>query len=106
MGAPIQKYGNVYTFTDNLNGYSLAVQCTNITIDGTGFILEGDGEAGIDLSYINHITIKDVKIAGSYYYGIIMIESSDNTIMGNTISGNNFGCISTTLHETQFREIP
>ena len=86
-----KKMETYTTFTDNLNGYSLAVQCTNITIDGAGFILEGDGEAGIDLSYINHVTIKDVKIAGFYYYGILMRESSDNTIVGNTISGNNFG---------------
>ena len=91
IGAPIQKEGKVYTLTDNLVGYSLVVQCTNITIDGAGFSLSGDGEVGIDLSNINYVTIKDLLIQGSYYYGIRMMVSSDITILGNTITGNNFG---------------
>jgi len=49
------------------------------------------GEVGIDLSNINDVTIKDLLIQGAYYYGIRMMVSSDITILGNTITGNNFG---------------
>ena len=91
IGAPIQKEENVYTFMDNLVGFSLVIEASNIILDGAGFTLSGDGEAGIEMVYANHVTIKDVKITGLYYYGISLMESSSNIIIGNTITGNDFG---------------
>jgi parallel beta-helix repeat protein len=87
-GAAIEKEGNVYTIKDDLVGFSLVVQCPNVVIDGDGFSLSGGSESAIDLSNINGITIKNIKIIGSYFYGILMMESSGITVEGSTIGGN------------------
>ena len=49
VGAPIQKDGNVYTFMTDLTGGSLVVECSDIIIDGAGFVLSGEAEMGIDV---------------------------------------------------------
>lgn len=88
IGAAIEKEGNMYTIKDDLVGFSLVVQCQNIVIDGDGFSLSGGSESAIDVSNINGITIKNIKIFGSYFYGILMTESSGITVEGSTIGGN------------------
>ncbi|TRO49762.1 hypothetical protein E2P47_01005, partial [Candidatus Bathyarchaeota archaeon] len=88
IGAAIEKEGNMYTIKDDLVGFSLVVQCPNIVIDGDGFSLSGGSESAIDVSNINGITIKNIKIFGSYFYGILMTESSGITVEGSTIGGN------------------
>jgi len=87
-GAAIEKEGNVYTIKDDLVGFSLVVQCPNVVIDGDGFSLSGGSESAIDLSNINGITIKNIKIIGSYFYGILMMESSGITVEESMIGGN------------------
>ena len=88
---PIQQDGNVYTFTDNILVYSFVIQRSNVIIDGAGFALAGDGERGIDLSYVNTVTIENVQLNGMFVYGIYLWESSYNTITGNTIKNNGNG---------------
>lgn len=87
-GVLIQKVGNVYTFMNNLTGFSLVVGCSDIIIDGAGFVLSGEAEIGIDVSYTSGVTIRDVKIEGFYYYGINILESSYITVVNNSISSN------------------
>jgi len=90
---PIQRDGDAYTFTDNLFVYTFVVQRSGITIDGAGFALEGGGDIGIELRSINDVTIKNVQLNGMFYYGIYIIESSYNTITGNTIKNNGNGIV-------------
>src|SRR3989304_3190110 len=53
---PIQKVGNVYTFTNDLLNYSIIVQRDNIVIEGAGFMLQGNGYyEGITLSSRNNV---------------------------------------------------
>ena len=103
----IQRDGNVFTFTDNING-SIVVESDNIVIDGTGFILQGTGSldwVGVDISFRNNVTVNnivtrlcgyDIRLSGSsnciisdivvedYLPNDIYIEnSSDNVISGN-----------------------
>ncbi|MCJ7613190.1 right-handed parallel beta-helix repeat-containing protein [Candidatus Bathyarchaeota archaeon] len=85
---PIQQEGNVYTFTDDMFVTSFVVQCSSIIIDGAGFNFAGDGDRGIDVSYVNGVTIKNVNMMGGFYYGIYVLESSGTTITNNTITGN------------------
>ena len=85
---PIQQEGNVYTFTDDIFVTSFVVQRSNIIIDGAGFNFAGDGDRGIDVSYVNGVTIKNVNMMGGFYYGIYVLESSGTTITNNTITGN------------------
>jgi parallel beta-helix repeat protein len=88
---PIQQDGNTYTFTEDIIVTSLIVQRNGIIIDGAGFNLFGEGDAGIDLSSTNGVTIKNVNIMGSFYYGVYLLESSGSTIIDNSISGNGDG---------------
>jgi len=86
--APIQRDGDVYTFTDNIIGYSILVSADNIIIDGAGYALEGPlgGLAtGIDISGVN-VTIKNMEIK-SFEFGI-WLYTSNNKIYGNNITAN------------------
>ena len=88
--APIQQDGDVYTFTESINGYYLVVQRDNIVVDGAGYYLAGQGERGVDLSSRNNVTIKNLQI-GSNFYGVYLYGASKNTISGNTIAHNSYG---------------
>jgi parallel beta-helix repeat protein len=92
-GVLIQKDGKVYTFMNNLTGFSLVVECSDIIIDGAGFVLSGEAEIGIDLSYTSSVTVRDVEIEGFYYYGINILESSEITIINNIIASNMRGIL-------------
>jgi len=93
----IQRNDNVYTFTGNISG-SLAVQKSFITIDGSGYTLQGNvayPDRGIDLSnnrqadssrpIIVNVTIKDIRIL-NFATGIHYAWTSNNTILGNYIA--------------------
>ncbi len=88
--APIQQAGDIYTFTDNIDSFYLVVQRNNIVVDGAGYYLSGQGERGIDLSYRNNVTIKNLQI-GFSFYGIYLEGASQNIISGNTLAHNNYG---------------
>jgi parallel beta-helix repeat protein len=88
---PIQRVGDVYTFTSNLIEYSLVVQCNHITIDGAGFIIAGGEESVIDLTCINYVTIRNIQIKDAGYFGIKVVESSAVKITGNTITDSSYG---------------
>lgn len=87
LTVPIQRDGNIYTFTDNIENYYIMVQRDNIVIDGAGYSLAGQGEIGIDLSFRNNVTIKNAKI-GFALYSIYLWNASRNTISGNTLTYN------------------
>jgi len=87
---PIEKNGNVYTLTDNINGYYIVVQRDSIVIDGAGYALGAQGDIGIDLSYRNNVTVRDMQI-GFTAYGIYLWNATRNTITGNTVTYNGNG---------------
>ena len=107
--APIQRDGDVYTFTDNI--YDLIViERNNTIIDGNGFALNGSGSGyGFSLSGITNVTVKNIHIKGFYYavylgsasyislfnlnitdneQGILLSYSSNNIITENNIEAN------------------
>ena len=84
---PISRTGNVYTLTGNISGYSLDVQCSNITLDGAGYTLQAgrlSSSSGISIE-ADGVIIKNVNIYGNYYYGI-NVSSSFDSITQNSIS--------------------
>jgi parallel beta-helix repeat protein len=88
---PIERgNGNVYTFTDDINNYFIVVQRDSIVIDGAGYALGAQGDIGIDLSYRNNVTVRDMKI-GFAFYGIYLWNATRNTITGNTVALNGYG---------------
>ena len=62
--APIQRYGNIYTLTGNITGPDdgIIVERDNIIVEGAGYVFHGGLGSGIDLSYANNVTIKNMKI--------------------------------------------
>jgi parallel beta-helix repeat protein len=84
----IQRDGNVYTFTYNIEP-KIVVERDNIVIDGADFRIQGNGaEVGIDITYRNNVTIKNIQIIGA---GIHLVGANNNTIFGNLIANNHHG---------------
>jgi len=97
----IQRDGNVYTFTGDING-SVVVERDNIVVDGAGYTLQGTGNqvtgngTGIYLGYRyryngtydsrKNVTIKNMQI--KYFdHGIWLdAHTSNNTVSGNKIT--------------------
>jgi len=96
--APIQRDGNVYTFTDDIVGYTIAFERDNVVIDGGGYSLIGNGNStGIFILNRNRITVRNMKIS-NFFYGIRLIAepymgmtSSNNNLSGNTVTNNEYG---------------
>jgi len=88
--APIQRDGNVYTFTDNIYD-EIVVQRDNIVVDGAGYTLQGTGSGtGIYLSDRSNVAIQNMQIR-HFDNGIYLRSSSGNNIYGNTITNNEWG---------------
>jgi len=88
--APIQRDGNVYTFTDNIYD-EIVVERDNIVVDGAGSTLQGTGSGtGIDLSDRSNVAIQNMQIR-YFDNGIYLEGSSGNNIYGNTITNNDRG---------------
>lgn len=96
--APIQRDENTYTFTDNITGYTLAVEKDNIVLDGCGYELRGTGNStGVFLKNRNGVTVKNLNVAG-FTYGIRLfaedfmgMNSSNNALYNNVVTGNEYG---------------
>jgi len=91
--APISTVDNVtYTLTGNITSDAdgIAVERSNIIIDGNASILQGSGSGyGFCLCSIDNVTIKNTNIR-SFYNGIWLdYSSSGNSISGNNITANN-----------------
>lgn len=88
--APIQRAGNVYTFTSDLINSTVMVQRDNIVIDGAGFRLQGEGvewwntEVGITLTNRSNVVIKNIDIR-NYVHSISLTASSNIIIYGNNM---------------------
>jgi parallel beta-helix repeat protein len=96
--APIQRDGNVYTFTSDIVGYTVAVERDNVVLDGAGYTLTGLGNStGIFLKNRNGVTVRNMRITG-FTYGIRLFAedfmggtSADNTLSGNILENNEYG---------------
>jgi len=85
--APIQRNGDLYTFTDNIYE-SIIVERNNIVVDGADYTVQGAGGGkGIDLSYRSNVTVKNTKVT-KFSDGIVGDSSSNITLSGNTVSSN------------------
>jgi len=85
--APIQRDGDVYTFTNDING-SIVVERDNIIVDGAGYMLQGPGvfgPEGIDLTDRSNVTVKNVEVT-EFCCGIYLESSFNNTLLSNKIT--------------------
>ncbi len=120
--APIQRNGDVYTFTDDVNA-SIVVDRDNVVIDGAGYTLQGTyngtrtddwvvGEGpnqetstvpwtiGVDVASRGryNLTVRNLNIK-NFYIGMY-IWSTNNTITGNSVTDNIVGILLSGDHNT------
>jgi parallel beta-helix repeat protein len=88
--ASIQRIGNTYTFTDNIND-SIVIQKDHIVVDGAGYTLQGtENRTGIYLTGRSNVTIKNIEIK-AFDYDIELFYSSNNTVSGNNMTNSEYG---------------
>jgi parallel beta-helix repeat protein len=93
--APIQRNGNVFTFTGNIASDTdgIVIKRNNTVLDGMGYTLQGTSAPlsnGVYLSGIDSVTIRDVKVK-AFDYGIYLYNSPNNNISDNEITDNEYG---------------
>jgi parallel beta-helix repeat protein len=97
--APIRKNGDLYSLTDNIvssgwRGGAIVIEKDDITLDGAGYTLQGSYnhlltlfEIGINVTERTNVTIKGMEIR-KFGRGILLDNSSHNTLDDNTITEN------------------
>jgi parallel beta-helix repeat protein len=89
--APIQRSGDVYTLTGDINSVDDGIQIdrNNMTLDGAGHTVQGaDSRSnfGIYLPGNSNITIRNLVVK-SFLEGIYLSNSSNISIWNNTVTG-------------------
>jgi len=91
--APITSTDNVtYTVTSNVND-SIVIERDHIIFDGNGHTIESSAyvQAGIDLSWRNNVTVKNVFYVKGFRYGIFLNYSTNSVLTNNTVKENYMG---------------
>ncbi|MBN1244901.1 hypothetical protein JXA31_04850 [Candidatus Bathyarchaeota archaeon] len=108
----VNRTGDTYALTANVEGYSLVIERSNIVFDGTGHTINttmGDTSA-LELTDVTGVTVKNLEVVGRYtgiylYYSsnclitnvktnnrIYLTDGSNfNTIVGNTVKRLHIG---------------
>jgi parallel beta-helix repeat protein len=79
----IQRTGNIYSFTDNIEGI-IVFERDNIVLDGAGYTLNGV-YTGITLEGRTNVTIKNLNVINGLP-SIYLNNSSNNQIINNTLT--------------------
>ena len=122
--APIRRDGDIYTLTDNIVGYSVIVERDNITLDGGGYTLRGNGfssddqngfehlNAGVFLLNRHRVTVRNMKISGFHdainMFSYLGGSSIENRFENNLLTDNYYGMYilysqSTVLRKNQMK---
>ena len=93
----IKRSGTNYEFTANISG-SIVVSCDNITINGNGYSLTGNGDSsGIFFQGRQNTTIKNLTISNFQhgiiysYYREMYSDCKNNALIANKITNNKWG---------------
>lgn len=83
---PIQRIGDVYTFTGDIS-VGIAVQKSGVIIDGNGYqLIGGNGGTGFLLQNVNSVIIKNVNIQ-EFGYGFYLYNTTSSIITRNELTG-------------------
>lgn len=91
MSAPVEKNGNNYKFTDNVDKASSTNECliikkSNIVVDGAGFTLKGHGQSSaIIMKDLLGVTVKGF-VLDNFYWGLEIWNCSQCTFYNNDLS--------------------
>lgn len=87
--APIQRDGDLYTFTDNIYDF-IIIERDNIVVDGADYTVEGTGiGTGIYLLQRSNVILKNIRII-NFQCGIKVESSNNNTLRDNYLANFNF----------------
>jgi parallel beta-helix repeat protein len=108
--APIHRDGNVYTFTDDIVGYTIASERDNVVIDGGGYSLIGNGNStGILILNRNGVTVRNMKIS-NFGNGIKLVadiylggSSSNISLFDNLLTDNDYGILISSSSSSMLR---
>jgi len=94
-GSPILRERSIYTLTSDISceGDGIVIECSNVVLDGSGFIVQGIGaygSKGIALNGRQNVSIENLKVK-LFYYGVYLNESSVTAVFGNTMMHNTYG---------------
>jgi len=89
-GVAISSHDNVtYTITGTITD-SIAIERSNIVVDGAGHSVQGDGTGnGLSLNGMSNVTIKNLSIEG-FTYGVYLEFAASNVICGNNIATHSY----------------
>ena len=76
----------LYTFTGDILERRLVIERDNIVLNGNGYTLKGSGSYGIAIFKRNHVAVTNLTITEFAVAGIGVQNSTDITIIGNTIT--------------------
>ncbi|MEM2447135.1 MAG: NosD domain-containing protein [Candidatus Bathyarchaeia archaeon] len=91
--APIKRNGEIYFLIDDIeitSGDGIIIERDNIVLDGNNHYLKGGSgylTKGIFLNNKNKVKIKNMRIR-NFSFGILLVNSSNNEIVGNVIENN------------------
>ena len=95
--APIQRNGDIYTLTGDIDSDAdgIVVERSNIIVDGNGYTLQGSGAetlgTGIKLSGRENVTVRNTQIT-AFHHNIWLLSSSNyNSISGNNMTNSSYG---------------
>jgi parallel beta-helix repeat protein len=94
--APIQRNGDVYALTGDINSGAdgIVVERSSIIVDGNGYTLQGTGvdSKGIGISNENNVTIKNMNI-NLFEIGVVVEQGSHLNVFQNNITNNYRGIL-------------
>lgn len=96
--APIQRSGDLYTFTSNITSEAtgIVVERDGIELDGAGYTIHGNYtgpfEAGILIVDRTNVTLRNIRVE-RFEWGIQLVDSEHSTIANNSLSHNVYAMI-------------
>jgi hypothetical protein len=75
----INRTGNVYTLTADVEGYAVRIDCSNIVFDGAGHTIHASPafiNSGLRLLDVTDVTVKNVEVIGDTYSSIFLVGSN------------------------------
>jgi hypothetical protein len=75
----INRTGNTYTLTADVEGYSVRLECSNIIFDGAGHIIyapSGFDNAGLRLIEVTNVAVKNLEVTGDSYVSLFLAGSN------------------------------
>ena len=75
----INRTGNIYTLTSDIDRYAVRIDCNNIVLNGAGHTIHASGafvNSGLRLLGVTNVTVKNLTVVGDRYISIFLVGSN------------------------------